>query len=93
MTAPPSLARLLLRVALGTGVLLLVPAMAMQFTDQVAWGVEDFLAAGALLFAAGAAIAIAMRRIRTAPARTAVIGGILLVLAAVWAELAVGLLR
>ncbi len=40
----------LLRVALGTAVLLLVPAVAMQFTEEVAWGLGDFVAAAVLLF-------------------------------------------
>ena len=43
------LARDIVRIVLGTAVLLLVPLVAMQFTRQVDWGPGDFLAAGALL--------------------------------------------
>src|SRR3982751_4077064 len=33
--------------------ILLLPLLAMQFTDEVRWGVADFVIAGALLFGAG----------------------------------------
>lgn len=41
------------RVALVTAFILLLPLGAMQFTDQVDWGVFDFVFAGALLGGAG----------------------------------------
>ncbi len=41
------------RVALATASVLLVPLVAMQFTDQVDWGVFDFVFAGVLLGGAG----------------------------------------
>ena len=44
----------LLGVALGTGLLLLVPAPAMLFTSEVAWGPGDFVVAGVLFFRGGA---------------------------------------
>lgn len=37
-------------IALTTGLLLLVPLVAMQFTDEVDWGGGDFVVAGGLLF-------------------------------------------
>lgn len=45
----------MLRVALVTGLLLLVPLVAMQFTDEVRWNLADFVVAGALLFGVSAA--------------------------------------
>ena len=89
----PSLKRLLLRVAAVTALLLLVPAIAMLFTPQVAWGPPDFVAAAALLFGAGALSVLGLRLVRGAGWRAAVIIGIALVAAAIWAELAVGILR
>lgn len=70
--------------------LLLLPAVAMQFTREVAWGPMDFVTAAALLGAAGLGLELAAR-VR-APhwrlaAALAVVGAILLV----WAELAVGI--
>jgi hypothetical protein len=41
------------RVALATAFMLLVPLVAMQFTDEVDWGVADFAVAGALLGGTG----------------------------------------
>jgi hypothetical protein len=41
------------RVALATACILLVPLVAMQFTDEVDWGLADFVVAGALLGGTG----------------------------------------
>jgi hypothetical protein len=45
--------RPVVRVALATGFILLLPLVAMQITDEVDWGVGDFVAAGVLLGGAG----------------------------------------
>lgn len=55
------------------------------------WGLEDFVAAAALLLAAGAGTAWALRRFERRGARTAAVAVILLAVALVWAELAVGI--
>lgn len=80
-----------LRVALATGTLLLIPALAMQFTNEFSWGWVDFLLAGALLFIAGTAIAFAAMRLGRPAQRYSVVLAIVGVAALVWAELAVGL--
>jgi hypothetical protein len=41
------------RVALVTAFILLLPLVAMQFTDEVDWGVADFVVAGVLLGGSG----------------------------------------
>lgn len=81
----------LLRVAVATAVLLLVPAVAMQFTEEVAWGLGDFVAAAVLLFSAGAAVVIGLRHVRSKGQRVALVATIAVCLILVWAELAVGL--
>ena len=86
-----SLSRSVSRTALVTLALLLVPLVAMLFTKEVNWGIEDFVAAGVLLFAAGMAYSLATRKARSAVQRRAVAALVLVVLAAVWTQLAVGL--
>ena len=78
------------QVGLVTGLLLLVPAVAMPFTAEVAWGLVDFAAAAALLFGAGMAFALGSRRVTSTRQQVAV--GLLVfgALGIVWAELAVG---
>jgi hypothetical protein len=51
------------RVALVTAFILLLPLVAMQFTDEVDWGVADFVLAGVLLGGSGLLLhALAARR-------------------------------
>jgi hypothetical protein len=50
------------RIALVTAVVLLVPLVAMQFTDEVDWGVADFVFAGVLLGGTGLLLERAIRR-------------------------------
>jgi hypothetical protein len=90
---PEPLARAFARVALASCALLLVPAVAMQFTDEVNWGPGDFAAATALLFAAGAGCVIVARLPRPRAQRIAIGLAIVAGAALVWAELAVGLLH
>lgn len=71
--------------------LLLLPALAMQFTHEVRWGREDFVVFGGMLLAACGAFEVAMRwstgrRFRWVAGTTIVVVFLL-----VWAELAVGL--
>lgn len=80
----------LIYVVMGTLALLLVPAIAMQFSSAVAWGPGDFAAAGLLLFAVGAAIVLAQQIKKRGP-RLLVVSVVVLVVGTVWAELAVGL--
>lgn len=88
-----SLRASLLRVALATALLLLVPLVAMQFTREVDWGILDFVAAGALLFGAGTAMVLAMRRFERPLPRGLALAAIALCFFLVWAELAVGIFR
>jgi hypothetical protein len=71
----------------------LVPLLAKLALAEMNWGVEDFAAAGILLFSAGMAYSLAAARTKTRAQRVFVLSGILLALAVVWAELAVGLFQ
>ena len=81
----------ILRVALITVGLLMIPAIAMQFSDEMNWGPGDFLAAGALLFGTGLLYVLITERTTNRSARIAVGAGLAASLLAVWAELAVGI--
>jgi hypothetical protein len=71
--------------------LLLLPLVAMQFTDEVAWNAADFAAAAVLLGGAGAIYEIAARR-TVSSGRRAVIGASLVaIVVLVWIEGAVGI--
>lgn len=77
-------------LASGVGLVLLMPWVAMQFTEDVAWSGSDFAVAAVLLFGAGLAyIAITQR---VAGRRVWVAAAVLAGLALVWAELAVGVI-
>lgn len=71
--------------------LLLIPLIAMQFTNEVVWTAFDFLVAGILLFGTGLAIEFALRKISNPKNRLIAVGAILVVLFLVWAEVAVGI--
>ena len=50
------------RVALGVAIILSLPLVAMQFTDEVVWTLWDFIAVGVLLTVIGVAIELAVKR-------------------------------
>jgi hypothetical protein len=50
------------RVALATAFVLLLPLVAMQFTDGVDWSLADFVVAGALLGGSGLLLELAVRK-------------------------------
>jgi len=82
----------IIRVALATGILLLVPLVAMQITDDVVWGPVDFVTAGGLLFGTGLAFVLAAGRGGTLVFRAAVGVALGTALFLVWSNLAVGII-
>ena len=80
--------------ALGWGgllVLLLVPAVAMQFETGVNWGPGDFLLMGGMFVLLGLALEFALVSGRTRSRKAVFAGLALLAFLLVWAELAVGI--
>lgn len=71
--------------------LLLIPLIAMQFTDEVKWNTFDFMVAGIILMGTGLAVELVLRTIRSTQKRILLCGFILFVLFLIWAELAVGI--
>lgn len=71
-------------------ILLLIPLIAMQFTNEVDWDIFDFTIMGFLLFGTGLLCELVMRKVKSIKIRLIICGVILLALFLVWAELAVG---
>lgn len=71
-------------------VLLLTPAVAMQFTSEVNWTPSDFVVAAVMFLVFGTAIELAVRLIRNRRNRILAIIAVLCAFLWLWAELAVG---
>ncbi len=74
------------------GVLLLLPAIAMLFTDEVRWTGADFIAAAVILAVVGCAIELIVRFVDQSVLRMALVCGVILAALAIWADGAVGIL-
>ena len=72
-------------------ILLLIPLIAMQFTDEVNWTLFDFIVAGALLLGTGIMCEIVIRKTNNIRYRVIFCLAIMMVLILIWAELAVGI--
>lgn len=72
-------------------IILLIPLVAMQFTNEVDWKILDFVVMGVLLFGTGLLCELIMRKVKSNLHRTIVCGAIVLMFFLVWAELAVGI--
>lgn len=81
--------RLLLWVINGS--LLVLPWVAMQFTNEVNWTAYDFTAAAMLLIGAGAASELTIRITRNGKPRMIIGGFVLATVLLIWAEGAVGI--
>ena len=71
--------------------LLLIPLIAMQFTDEVNWTIIDFVIAGGLLFGAGVISEIVLRKINSLNHKVGLLSAILIIVILIWIELAVGI--
>jgi peptidoglycan/LPS O-acetylase OafA/YrhL len=71
--------------------LLLIPLIAMQFTNEVNWNLFDFVAAAALLLGTGLLCELVLRKVKKTKHRIIICFALLLLLLLIWAELAVGI--
>ncbi len=81
----------LIGIVLMVALLLVIPLIAMQFTDEVNWTLSDFIVAGVLLFSTGLICELVLRKVNKFEHRIAIIAVILVALFFIWAELAVGI--
>ena len=77
-------------IALVTGLILLIPLIAMQFKDDVVWTLSDFIVMGTLLFGSGSLFVLVARKVNK-KYRTAVGIAFFVALLLMWVHLAVGI--
>lgn len=92
MNIDKSLFRYIIVPALITGFLLLIPLVAMQFTDEVAWTLSDFVVAGILLFGTGLTYKLVTRKSDETVYRVAVGLALATGFFLIWANGAVGII-
>lgn len=80
-----------LGIVLGIVLLLCIPLIAMQFSEEVDWSIFDFLVAGVLLFGTALVAELVLRKVKNRNSRIGLIAIILVALFIIWAELAVGI--
>lgn len=78
-------------VVFAPALLLLVPLVAMQFTNEVAWTLSDFVVAGALLVGTSLAYVVSAKKVSTKRQRIFIGAALALALFLVWVQLAVGI--
>ena len=79
------------RILFGVVMLLLIPLIAMQFTNEVNWTIMDFVVVGTLLTGTAMLCELVWRKVKTTKYRILICGAIIFTLLLIWAELAVGL--
>lgn len=72
--------------------LLLIPLIAMHYSDEVHWTLIDFAIMGVLLLVSGMWTQRVVKRVKSFPRRATYIILVILLFLLVWAELAVGIL-
>jgi len=81
-----------MRILFSSLMLLIIPLIAMPFSDEVDWTGSDFIIAGLLLFVAAFAIEVVLRLFTKKRNQVAIIAVLIFVFLSIWAELAVGVL-
>jgi hypothetical protein len=72
--------------------LLLLPLVAMRFTEEVSWTVSDFLFAGLMIAIVGATFELAVRMTANIPHRAAIAVALAAAFLTIWANGAVGMI-
>ncbi len=72
-------------------ILLLIPFIIMQFTDNITWTILDFIIMGILLLLTGLLCELVLRKVTKINHRIILCISIVAIFLIVWAELAVGI--
>ncbi len=78
-------------IVLVVAFLLLIPLIAMQFTNEVDWTLFDFIIAAVLLLGTGMLGELVMRKVKKTRFQIAICVALLILFLLIWAELAVGI--
>ena len=81
----------MIRILLIVGLLLLIPLIAMQLTNEVNWSFFDFIIMGGMLIITGLLIGIILKKVNNSKNRLILIVTIVMIFFLIWGELAVGL--
>lgn len=84
--------RRILYIAMGVVLLLMIPLIAMQFSDEVNWSPFDFVVMGTLLFGTGLTYELISRKAGNTAYKAAVGIAVFAGLILIWGNLAVGLI-
>lgn len=79
------------RVVVLTVGILLIPLVAMQFTDEVNWNLADFIIVSVILLGAGFVYEFAVKKLVNTKYRAVSAAVLLAFVLLIWAELAVGI--
>lgn len=79
-------------LALAVAALLLIPLIAMQFTDEVVWTLSDFIFAGTILFGTGLTYQLITRKKKETIYRVAIGFALFTGLFLIWTNLAAGII-
>jgi succinate-acetate transporter protein len=71
--------------------LLLIPLIAMQFTNEIDWNISDFVVAAVLLLGAVFTYEFISKNVKEPKNRTILSMVLLIIFLLIWAELAVGI--
>ena len=71
--------------------ILMIPAFAMLFTDEVRWSLFDFVIMGLMLVALGVGVQLVARRVQGSTRLFLIVAVMILLFLLLWGEMAVGL--
>jgi len=80
----------LIGIIAAVAIILSIPLVAMQFTEEVNWSLFDFMVMGALLLVTGLIGEFLIRKVQKVEYRVLLLIGLVAAFLLIWAELAVG---
>ena len=82
---------MIIRIFYIVGLLLLIPLIAMQLTNEVNWSFFDFIIMGGMLTITGLLIGRILKQFKPSENRILLIAIIIIIFLLIWAELGVGI--